>query len=293
LRRVASEDLFYAVPEIRDEDVPFLERFAVLKSPEGLRATHREYLAQCRKLWVIKRYLEEVGLEGFKSVNLDAIGFDGDDLDHEKCYQKALTQVEESIANEEEDYLSDIESEFQPHLKSMLEGDTSFYEDNKKAAEFVRFISIQYLRTKNLRESVTEAFKDSPLEVARLWVVFSHVFAINVGRSFFCDRRGFKIVLVENLTSVPFITGDQPVFNLHGNPYTNDVPDDMELYCPLSPTRAMFYVKSGNDEHSPTIIDPAEVAKFNILIAQHAHEQIFGNSKEAIEPYKQYIESDY
>jgi hypothetical protein len=72
--------------------------------------------------------------------------------------------------------------------------------------------------------------------------------------------------------------------------YTNDVPDDMELYYPLSPTRAMFYVKSGNDEHSPTITDPDEVAKFNILIAQHTHEQIFGNSNEAIEPYKQYIE---
>ncbi len=288
-RRVASEDLFYSIPEIKDEDVPFLELFAVAQSPEGLQNSHRKYLIECRKPWLVKRYLEDLGPDGFKALELTGLGFEGEDLDHATLYRKALTQANEAIANDEEDYLSDIETEFQPHLRSLVEGNTSFYQDPAKAAEFVRYISVQYLRTKNIRESVADAFKSSPLDVTRLWVLFSHIYAINVGRSFFAQRHEFKIVPVENQTSVPFITGDQPILNLHGNPYTNDVPPDMELYYPLSPTRAMFYVKSTNDEHPPTITDSAEIERYNKLIAEHAHEQIFGNSACALEVYKEYI----
>jgi hypothetical protein len=85
-----------------------------------------------RKLWAVRRYLEEVGLEGFEKVDLAALGFESDDLHHETAYNNAMTQVNEGIVNDEEDYLSDIENGFQPHLKSMLDGDTSFYEDDKK-----------------------------------------------------------------------------------------------------------------------------------------------------------------
>jgi len=66
-------------------------------------------------------------------------------------------------------------------------------------------------------------------------------------------------------------------------------PPDMELYYPLSPTRAMFYVKSTDDEHPHTITDSAEIERYNKLIAEHAHEQLFGNSACALEVYKEYI----
>ncbi len=183
-----------------------------------------------------------------------------------------------------------VEYGFQPHLQSLLNGNVSFYDDPDKAAEFVRFISVQYLRTKNMREGMAETFNASLKDIGRLWTIFSHIFAINVGRSFFGQCRNFKIVVAENLTGVPFIAGDQPLFNLRGNPFTKEVPDEMELYYPLSPTKAMFYVKSTNNNHSPTMSDPAEVEKYNILTAQYAHEQIFGDSENAVEAYKRYVD---
>jgi hypothetical protein len=84
---------------------------------------------------------------------------------------------------------------------------------------------------------------------------------------------------------------DQPVINLHGNPFTRAIPDDMKLYYPPSPTKALFYVKSINDDHPVVINDPAEVEQYNIIIAQYAHEQIFADSEEAVEKYKRYVES--
>jgi hypothetical protein len=260
----------------------------------GFRVTtevHRRYVAQCQKPWMVKRYLESVGLEGFKKINLQAIGFEGEQVNHELLYQDAVREADEAIANDEEDYLGRVETGFLPLLKLLLNGDTSFYAVAETAGEFVRFISIQYLRTKNIREGMAETFNSSLKDIARLWTVFAHIFANNVGRSFFGGFRDYKIVVVENVAPIHFITGDQPVINLHGNPFTRAVPEDMELYYPLSPIKALFYVKITNNDYPPVMTDPAEVEKYNVLIAQYAHEQIFADSEDAIEKYRRYVES--
>jgi hypothetical protein len=290
LRRVASADLFYSIPEILSSDVAQIEHLAIERSPEGLKKIHRSYVAQCRKPWIIKRFLEKVSLEEFKKIDLKALGYEGDDLNHEKFYEGARVAADEAISNDEEDYLSRMENAFQPHLESLLKGDTSFYGDAVKAGEFITFISIQYLRTKKIREGMADTFNASLKDFVRLWTIYAHIFSINVSRSFFGAFRGFKIIVAENLTDVPFITGDQPVFNLHGNPLTRDVPEEMELYYPLSPTKAMFYVKVINNDYPATITDSADVEKYNILIAQHAHEQIYGDSKKALARYGQYLD---
>jgi hypothetical protein len=290
LRKVASAELFYSIPEISAKDAAYIELLAIDKSPEGMKKIHRRYVAQCRKPWIVKRYLERVGLEGFKKIDLQPLGFEGDELNHEKLYYDAVREADEAIANDEEDYLGRVETGFLPLLKLLLIGDTSFYAEPKHAGEFVSFISVQYLRTKKIREEMEQTFKTSLKDFGRLWTVFAHIFANNVGRSFFGGFRDYKIVVVENVTPVRFITGDQPVINLHGNPFTRAVPEDMELYYPLSPTKALFYVKATNDNHPPVMTDPVEVERYNILIAQYAHEQIFADTEEAVEKYKQYVE---
>jgi len=291
LRRVASAKLFYSIPEISAKDVAYIKLLVIDKSVEGMKEIHRRYVVQCQKPWMVKRYLERVGLEGFKKINLQALDLEGEQLNHEKLYEDAVREADEAIANDEEDYLGRVETGFFPLLKLLLNGDTSFYAEAKTAGEFVRFISVQYLRTKKIREEMADTFEASLKDIARLWTVFAHILANNVGRSFFGGFRDYKIVVVENVTPARFITGDQPVINLHGNPFTREVPDNIELYYPLSPTKALFYVKATNNNHPPVMTDTAEVEKYNILIAQYAHEQIFADSEEAVHKYKRYVES--
>jgi Protein of unknown function (DUF4238) len=67
--------------------------------------------------------------------------------------------------------------------------------------------------------------------------------AVTMGGSFFVSRRQFKILLIDNHTSVPFITSDQPIINMLANPTGFAVPERVEFYYPLSPTRAMLYLE--------------------------------------------------
>ena len=51
----------------------------------------------------------------------------------------------------------------------------------------------------------------------------------------------------------------------------------------------MFYVEAANNDVCSTIADPDEVEKYNVLVAGNTHEQIYGNSREALESYKSYL----
>ena len=41
LRKVASAELFYSIPEISAKDVAYIELLAIDKSPEGMKEIHR------------------------------------------------------------------------------------------------------------------------------------------------------------------------------------------------------------------------------------------------------------
>jgi len=66
--------------------------------------------------------------------------------------------------------------------------------------------------------------------------------AVNIGGSLLRDRSLFRIVLLRNDTDLAFITGDQPVINVNDERDFKGVPVEIELYCPLSPKLAMWFV---------------------------------------------------
>ena len=51
-------------------------------------------------------------------------------------------------------------------------------------------------------------------------------------------RDQYKIVLLDNATEIPFITGDQPIFNIHTTFHSGIAPERLERFYTLSPTRA-------------------------------------------------------
>ena len=118
-------------------------------------------------------------------------------------------------------------------------------------------------------------------DLERVWDVLSHIMAIEAGRSFFCDRKNFRIIVLDNNTQVPFITSDQPIINMLTDGKSFDVPEKMELYYPLSPTQAMLYLEKTTPIgkfNNPISVDDAH--RYNQMMLDHSGLRVFSNSEE-------------
>jgi hypothetical protein len=157
----------------------------------------------------------------------------------------------------------------------------SFYEDSKRAMDFIHGLFVQYFRTKAVKERALQ--KENVLfdDMERVWDVLSHIMAIEAGGSFFIDRRNFQIVVLDNDTQVPFITSDQPIINMLTDGKSFDVPEKMELYYPLSPTQATLYLEKSTPTgkfNNQVSIDDAH--RYNQIMLDHSSLRVFSNSEE-------------
>lgn len=115
----------------------------------------------------------------------------------------------------------------------------------------------------------------------RMANVLCHIAAVNVAGTVFRERDHFRVVLLDNATPVPFITGDQPVINLHANESRALLHDQFELYYPLSPTKAMALVHL--DNHLDSAVTAEAVRRYNALIVEESHVQVYSNSRELLQ----------
>jgi hypothetical protein len=157
--------------------------------------------------------------------------------------------------NSIEDYHGAIEENLLRFLKAMLDGDIGFYSNDKDVAEFFYAIAVQYTRTKQMRESALLNFGEQTIrgvDTRRVWPVISELIAMELGLNLYTRKDWYRLVLVENDSDTPFITGDQPVINIHGEQEVGKVPDKAKFFYPLSPARAMLLVE-------PETLVPAQV----------------------------------
>jgi hypothetical protein len=108
--------------------------------------------------------------------------------------------------------------------------------------------------------------------------------ALVVADSLYTDRAKFKIVLLDNDTQVPFVTGDQPIINYHATFGYGDVPEKLEYFYPLSPKRAMVLLESARERSS--VLSANEVQQFNKMMVVNSHGQVFGNSGRYLDELK-------
>jgi hypothetical protein len=195
---------------------------------------------------------------------------------------EAHRTIDTLIANMDENYHTSVENTFRTYLNRMLAGDATFYDEDQHAIPFLHALSVQMLRTKAMRERIITGISNGPFEDNdRVWPLISHISAVTMGGSFFLSRKQFKIVLVDNDTDVPFITSDQPIINLLAHPTAFEVPERVEFFYPLSPTKAMLYLEKENRAHTAgTSLSIDEAHAYNCMIADHSGRQIFSNSEE-------------
>jgi len=198
-------------------------------------------------------------------------------------FEEISAWLDERIINAEEDFHCDIEEGLVSPLHDMLSGRTDFYSDSESAQEFIHAICIQYMRTKKRREALAAVeTKVMPgADVKRCASLFALITAMRFADSLYSDRSKYKIVLLANETGVPFITGDQPIFNIHRTSSSGLPPERLELFYPLSPRRAMALLELATERS--IALTTHEVQQFNEMIVLNSHEQVFSNSGEYLD----------
>jgi hypothetical protein len=253
LSGVACEGLFYRLEALEEREVQLIEKALIEHTNEPLKTLLRNFVSfysfapKLRRAWR-----------------------DGAD-------PRAMSLLDNLIANGGEDYHQKIEDHLLVFLQHMLAGHTDFFSDDEQAAQFLYAMCAQFTRTKRAREAavarIGPTFHGS--DVRRVMNVLSHLMAMTLGSSLFADRKRFKLVLLDNNTDIPLITADQPVINVHADG-TVDPPQRIEFFYPLSPRKAMLLLEKDNTE--PQLTNVA-VNHYNVIMAQHSYEQVFSNSE--------------
>ena len=130
------------------------------------------------------------------------------------------------------------------------------------------------MRTRGIKERTLQL---SPF-LERVWNVMIHITATNIGGSLYVERRRRKLVIVENRSEVPFVTGDQPAINLKG---ARPVPTDrLSIYYPIAPTAALLMADVDEDPLFPATGPTAKKAtELNRMVVRAAHKQVFARSE--------------
>lgn len=183
-----------------------------------------------------------------------------------------------------------------PIVKELVRGNSECLSSTANMVNFCNFIGHQLLRTRKLKEQMFEAIQNigdndserksiSDLFIKNWWFL-SYRLGINVGFNLFAHVGIEKHTFVRNNTNIDFITTDQPVINIHdsvrhsiiGSP----LPTEMDIYYPLSPRYAYIISKSDKFDHLQNCIDPATVQDLNTRMAEKAHINIYGTSRESL-----------
>jgi hypothetical protein len=229
-KRVSAERYFYQTVELTPEEIAFIEEFLISISPPELKLIHHEWL---KTFTLPYKLLDQLKAKGIKEENLNVFkGFIDKNL-----YEEIHTKME---------------SDSIKYLDSLVKSDSRFYKDADARAEFLHFVNAQYFRTKRIKTGVRESAGEKlnervGLNFERIWNPLSVLMVMNVTRNIYAED--FKLVLFENRTLMPFVTGDQPVVNT----FATEVPKGdqvkgLELYFPISPGIAILITPEFNSE---------------------------------------------
>jgi|SRR5665213_132955 len=255
---VAVEHDFYKINKLTAADVALI-RFLVIDVP-GAHALTRESHERFLSMVLTPSLFKEQSLE------LDEL----------------IDAVNKKVL---EDYHAGIECTFLPLLGRALAKDIAFYSEPENSISFFYYMATQHMRTKGVREKTIAILKEKDgLDASRVWTILSLMFAENIGMTMFLERSKRKLVLIENHTSREFITGDQPIINLHGGEGT--APATLCWYYPISPVLALHLSDVDKEpELSLHDLTVADVDRLNSKMVAASHRQVFARSRVALEPY--------
>lgn len=249
---IAVETDFYELPELNDLDIIFLEDF-ISKGEPASHAANRQLIQL-----LLDPYQQASFVSNEWKVKLPPV----DDFLQRNTYEVL------------ENFHMEIENSFIPDLALALENDLSFYSND--AFIFIRFICIQYMRTKKIKEGI----KDFPF-YGRLWNILALIISTNIGATLYHERHRRKLYTV-NAGAEEFITSDQPVINLKSQKPA--LPEEVSFYYPISPKLALILADVDEAPFNP-MLSRGQVRDLNDKMYENSYAVLFAQSQAALKHY--------
>lgn len=264
---VAQQRFFYEMKQLRDEDFVILEKLWVDNRPELLQNVNKGIIDDFKKVNGLLNVLDS-------TQNVEAKKL--------KDYaEKNL--VEKMFASYEGQYLSLI--------SDILATGIPKWNENAQMS-FLFFLILQYFRTKNISDNLLESIKKLPNPaqfdgfIERAMNPMRWLMANTVTYNSLVRR---KIVFIENKSTLDFITTDQPVINVYaafGKSAVEMSEDELELYCPLSPQKAVLIsFKDCYTDMSSISGSEKDVRIYNGILVKCSNRFVFSKDKGGLNPW--------
>ncbi|MGF1762621.1 DUF4238 domain-containing protein [Aliivibrio kagoshimensis] len=211
--------------------------------------------------------------------------------------EKVEKEFEHFATNTMEDMHTRVENDFRPILDALVEGKFDVLEsrDNRNLLITCIFIAQQYMRTKNLKDSMILLTNmkninfDNKL-IDDCWWFVSYLLGMNVSFDLYSTLHERNVAFLVNNTASTFITGDQPVINIH--PSQNEdlfiSAVGADIYYPLSPKFALVIAESATFGTGRVEVTDEQVDTLNTLMAKRSHTHFFSDQKAQIQKYKKF-----
>ena len=273
LMNVAHENYFYEVKELSKREIELIYGMTI-RGKTGIQKTVGEnwlnlYCASFKFARAVGKYLpgndEKVfeaitATQEFKDYNIESI---------EKLHGKIETQGME-------------------YVKLLREDNIGFWESEIGREDFSFFLANQYFRTKKMRNGILYTlenarnmnpyFKD--IRPENMWIPLSLILASYTGEGIISD---YSIVLIHT-DNRQFIVGDQPVINTYSVSDGNGLPEDLELFYPITPQTALLVTKKQQYKNEKILkITSDELQAYNTLEWNASSEMIFAKESEYLE----------
>lgn len=199
-----------------------------------------------------------------------------------------------------EDMLTQAENLGIKFLQRIISGDIDFFnnkdsEDDVDTIEFLYFCCYQLLRTKKMKDNVIKTMS-TPETLERLGNTFNetidwnklmaqgiHGLVTRIAHSLYAKKNRFYLVLFETVDN-EFVTSDQPIFNINDRVEGKLLPDEFDLYFPISKTRALLITDKIKTNEKKQLTS-GEVDSYNTMMRKNAHEFFIGSSEDIVKKY--------
>lgn len=207
--------------------------------------------------------------------------------------QNILDQIQEGMIKAllyQEDKFSEDD------LLNMLNEFKDSVDENDLKYEFNRFFCMQYFRSPRIHNNTKFNIEELKKKSEKLKVLDTN-FYINMVLVYFAERMALNItknfstsiLLYENKTDIPFITGDTPIVNLTGT----EINKETIFHYPISPSIAISLIvapkssdKTKINKNTHKLLEQNHVSivkQFNKRLADNCVNEIYSNDKNYLE----------
>lgn len=256
---IANERNFYQTYRLSAGDLRYLEQLVNRATLETMRRSNREFIRMFQLSFDLREQVTGMALPATVKAEIEA----------------QLVEAERTLG---EKYHTGLENEAIGYLDELRSGKCSFYDDDIACSKFLYFLANQYFRTSRARGGAMICVPTPGHDPKHTAPIEMHIYASNLGVSLYATRKKRTIVFLENGSDIPFIAGDQPIFNVL-DPFKTD---DVELYYPLSPKLAVLLTRQqDHGDHWKRTAGAMAVETYNHLLYRASDDQLYAND----EPY--------